>query len=294
MNKSLKILIIPTLFISSCGVNHNKDSSIEPYTEYIEVEEATTYQTETKNIYREDIKLYGELYLPNNSYDEFPLVILSHGFASSMSTTSGLAKELTKIGFAAFAFDFYGGGYGIKSDGQLTDMSVLTEASDLNTVIDYLKEDERLNNDNIFLLGQSQGGYVSTYVASNRDDIKGLIDYYPAFVIKDDCLAQYASEDLVPDPYPMTKMGGMNLGKKYWVDAVSIDIYEEMAKYEGNTLLFHGTNDSVVPYSYSVRASETIPHCEFITYEGADHGFNGQNEIDSTNRSKEFLLDNLN
>ena len=79
MNKLLKILIIPTLFISSCGINHNKDSSIEPYTEYIEVEEATSYQTETKNIYREDIKLYGELYLPNNSYDEFPLVILSHG-----------------------------------------------------------------------------------------------------------------------------------------------------------------------------------------------------------------------
>ena len=77
MNKLLKILIIPTLFISSCGANHNKDSSIEePSYEYIEVEEATTYQTEIKNIYREDIKLYGELYLPNNSYDEFPLVIL--------------------------------------------------------------------------------------------------------------------------------------------------------------------------------------------------------------------------
>ena len=291
MKNIIKFLIVPVLFLTACN---NIPNTSKPIKEDIEVEEASSYKTEEKNIYRDNIKLYGELYIPNNSKEEYPLVILSHGFGGSMSSTSGLAKELTKIGFASFAYDFYGGGYGIKSDGQLTDMSVLTEASDLNTVIDYLKEDERLNEDNIFLLGQSQGGYVSTYVASNRDDIKGLIDYYPAFVIKDDCLEQYKSADEVPDPYPMTKMGGMNLGKKYWLDAVSVDIYEEMAKYQGNTLLFHGTDDNVVPYSYSVRASETIPHCEFITYNGAGHGFSGQADTDSTVRSKVFLLENLN
>ena len=292
MNKLIKLLIIPALFLSSCG-NSNNNSG--PISEPIEVEEATSYKTEIKDdIRREGLKIYGELYIPENSKEEYPLVICSHGFGGNMSGTSALAKELTKIGFAAFAYDFIGGGSGIKSDGQLTDMSVKTEAKDLNAVIEYLKEDERLSLDNIFLLGQSQGGYVSTYVASNRDDIKGLIDYYPAFVIKDDCLAQYASEDLVPDPYPMQKMGGMTLGKIYWVDAVSIDIYEEMDKYQGNVLLMHGTADNVVPYDYSVRASTTFEHCEFITYQNAGHGFSGNDDRDSLARSKAFLLDNLN
>ena len=292
MNKLIKLLIVPTLFLTSCG---NSNNNVPEEKEPLEVEEVTSYKTEVKNdIRREGLKIYGELYIPENSKEEYPLVICSHGFGGNMSGTSALAKELTKIGFAAFAYDFIGGGSGIKSDGQLTDMSVKTEAKDLTAVIEYLKEDERLNQDNIFLLGQSQGGYVSTYVASNRDDIKGLIDYYPAFVIKDDCLAQYASEDLVPDPYPMQKMGGMNLGKIYWVDAVSIDIYEEMAKYQGNVLLMHGTADNVVPYEYSVRASTTIPNCEFITYQNAGHGFSGNDDSDSLAKSKAFLLNNLN
>ena len=77
-------------------------------------------------------------------------------------------------------------------------------------------------------------------------------------------------------------------------DAVSIDIYEEMAKYEGNVLLMHGTADNVVPYDYSVRASTTFEHCEFITYQNAGHGFSGQDDSDSLARSKAFLLDNLN
>ena len=292
MKKLINLLIIPALFLAGCNnTNTNTQEEAEP----IEVEVASTYKTEVKSdIRREGLKIYGELYLPENSKEVFPLVICSHGFGGNMSGTSALAKELTKIGFATFAYDFIGGGSGIKSDGQLTDMSVKTEARDLTAVIEYLKEDERISQDNIFLLGQSQGGYVSTYVASNRDDIKGLIDYYPAFVIKDDCLAQYASEDLVPDPYPMQKMGGMNLGKIYWVDAVSIDIYEEMAKYQGNVLLMHGTADNVVPYDYSVRASTTFEHCEFITYQNAGHGFSGNDDSDSLARSKAFLLDNLN
>ena len=293
MNKLTKLLVIPFLFLTSCGNSTNNSNSANHVP--IEVEEATSYKTEVKNdIRREGLKVYGELYIPENSKEEFPLVICSHGFGGNMSGTSALAKELTKIGFAAFAYDFVGGGSGIKSDGQLTDMSVKTEARDLTAVIEYLKEDERISQDNIFLLGQSQGGYVSTYVASNRNDIKCLIDYYPAFVIKDDCLAQYASEDLVPDPYPMQKMGGMNLGKIYWVDAVSIDIYEEMAKYEGNVLLMHGTSDNVVPYSYSERASTTFKHCDFVTYQNAGHGFSGNDDSDSLARSKAFLLDNLN
>ena len=293
MNKLTKLLVVPFLFLTSCNNSTNNSNSANYVP--IEVEEATSYKTEVKNdIKREGLKIYGELYIPENSKEEFPLVICSRGFGGNMSGTSALAKELTKIGFAAFAYDFIGGGSGIKSDGQLTDMSVKTEARDLTAVIEYLKEDERISQDNIFLLGQSQGGYVSTYVASNRNDIKGLIDYYPAFVIKDDCLAQYASEDLVPDPYPMQKMGGMNLGKIYWVDAVSIDIYEEMAKYEGNVLLMHGTSDNVVPYSYSERASTTFKQCEFITYQNAGHGFSGNDDSDSLARSKAFLLDNLN
>ena len=292
--KRLYLLIIPFLSLVACSKGNSSVSSIpEPSNYEIEIEETDSFNMEEKTYYREDNKkICGELYLPDNSYEEFPLVILSHGFGSNMDSVRELGKSLCKIGFASFIYDFIGGGMNIKSDGKMTEMSVLTEAKDLNTVLDELKEDERINTDNIFLLGQSQGGFVSTYVASNRDDIKGLIDYYPAFCIRDDAEKQYSSVDQVPDTYSV--LGFATVGKIYYVDAVSFDIYEVMENYEGNTLLMHGTSDNVVPISYSERASKTLSNCEYIVYQGQGHGFSGDTEKDSTQRTINFLKDNLN
>ena len=297
MKLSLKaICLIPLLSLCACAKStpDSFSTSIPESINYeIEIEETDSFEMEEKTYYRDDNKkICGELYIPDNSYDEFPLVVLSHGFANSMDNVRGLGKTLCKIGFASFIYDFIGGGMNIKSDGQMTEMSVLTEAKDLNTILDELIEDERINVDNIFLLGQSQGGFVSTYVASIRGDIKGLIDYYPAFCIRDDAEKQYASVDQVPDTYSV--LGFATVGKIYYIDAVSFDIYEVMENYEGNTLLMHGTSDNVVPISYSQRASETIPNCEYIVYEGQGHGFSGAADKDSTERTIKFLKENLN
>ena len=285
--------LLPIIFLVGCSSTKG-GSSNSPTPSYIpiEIEETETCLKEDMTFYKESQKICGELYIPDNSYDEYPLVILSHGFGSNMDSVRNLAKDICKIGCATFIYDFIGGGTNIKSDGKMTEMSVLTEAADLNVVIDELKDDERINQDNIFLLGQSQGGFVSTYVASNRDDIKGLIDYYPAFCIRDDAEKQYDSVDKVPDTYNV--LGFATVGKIYYIDAVSFDIYEEMAKYENNVLLMHGTSDNVVPISYSERASKTMQHCEYIVYQGQGHGFSGDAEKDSTQRTINFLKDNLN
>ena len=285
-------LLLPLLI--SCGSSQPTSSSELKYDDYlIEIEETDSFTKEEKTFYREDNKkICGELYIPNNSYDEFPLVVLSHGFGGSMSSTSGLAQTICKQGFATFAYDFIGGGMGIKSDGQMTEMSVLTEVNDLNTVLDELLEDERINKDNVFLLGQSQGGFVSTYVAGTRDDIKGLIDYYPAFCIRDDAEKAYPNPNDVPDTYSV--LGFATVGRIYYMDAVSFDIYEIMEDITCNTLLMHGTTDNVVPIFYSERASTTIPNCEYIVYEGQGHGFSGAAEKDSETRTINFLKENLN
>ena len=89
-------------------------------------------------------------------------------------------------------------------------------------------------------------------------------------------------------------MGGVSLGKVYYVDCTSFDIYEIMEDVECNTLLMHGTSDNVVPISYSERASTTIPNCEYIVYEGQGHGFSGAADKDSETRTINFLKENLN
>ena len=287
MKKLICLLFIPLLLLNGCGKQGNNQAE-----QHIEVEAASKYTTEKKTIYRGDLKIAGELYVPKNEKKVFPLLIMSHGFGGNMDGLKNDAYTFTKKGYMTFVYDFIGGGFSIKSDGKMTEMSVLTEASDLNTVIDYLKQDTRVSSNHIFLLGQSQGGFVSTYVAGTRSDIKGLLDFYPAFCIKDDALEQYPDASKVPDPYQMTKMG-TTLGKIYYTDVCSFDIYEIMANVKCETLLLHGTADNVVPVSYAQRAATVIPHCTYIELKGAGHGFSGSDSTKAINASLELMSNNL-
>lgn len=296
MKKVLAIFVLPLILLASCsnsdGLKSIDISNISPIHEAIEIEETNQYDTESKTIYRDNLKIVGELNVPKNNQEIFPLVILSHGFGGNMGGLRNDAITFTKKGFATFIYDFIGGGFSIQSDGQMTEMSVLTEAKDLNAVIDYLKEDERISPHHIFLLGQSQGGFVSTYIAGTRDDIRGLLDFYPAFCIKDDAIEQYPNADQVPDPYQMTKMG-TTLGKIYYTDVVSFDIYEVMEDIACPTLLLHGTADNVVPVRYVQRAATVIPDCTYVELQGAGHGFSGTDQERAISESLKLLLNNL-
>ena len=289
MKKILSLLTLPFLLLVGCSNNPQPSENVEP--SHIEIEATNEYTKEDVTLYKENQKIVGEFYIPTNSYDVFPVLVVSHGFANSMDNTRSDALQFVKQGFAAFIFDFIGGGYSIKSDGQMTEMSVLTEAADLNIVVDYLLTREEIDEDHIYLMGQSQGGFVSTYVACTREDIRGLVCFYPAYCIRDDALNQYDSLDKVPDTYSV--LGFATVGKIYYKDATSFDIYDLMPDYDHDVLIIHGTNDSVVPYRYAVRASETFNNAELMTIQGADHGFSGQDNVNAINKALDYLKDNL-
>lgn len=222
--------------------------------------------------------IYGRFY--NSENDDFkskngkPLVILSHGFGGSYKNTEGYAIDFAKNGISAFSYDFVGGGKESKSGNDTSKMSVLTEASDLSDVLDFFQNYDGIDKNRIFLLGESQGGFVSTYVAAKRpSDIAGLIALYPAYVLQDD------SKKRNPNPEKgneTTNFWGITLGKIYDVDAQSFDIYDMMKNYNKKGLLIHGTEDSVVPISYSERAAKTFPDANLIIIKGANHGFWGE------------------
>ena len=289
MKKAL--LLLPLLFLVGCSNNSPSSKQVIVEPDPIEIEATNEYTKEDVTLYKESQKLVGEFYIPSNSYDVFPVLVVSHGFANSMDNTRSDALEFVKQGFAAFIFDFIGGGYSIKSDGQMTEMSVLTEAADLNIVVDYLLTREEVDEDHIYLMGQSQGGFVSTYVACTRDDIRGLVCFYPAYCIADDAFEQYDSLDKVPDTYSV--LGFATVGKIYYKDATSFDIYELMPNYDHDVLIIHGTADDIVPYKYAVRASETFNSAELMTIQNGGHGFSGQDRTNAINKSVDYLLEHL-
>lgn len=233
-----------------------------------------------------DKNIYGKLYTPSGKGKK-PLVILSHGFGGSYTNVKDYAINFAKNGIASFAFDFVGGGYGSRSGGSMTEMSVLTEADDLNLVLDHFRKESTIDRKQIFLFGESQGGFVSTYVAGNRpEDVAGLVLLYPAFVLQDDSRERNPDPQSGPDE---SSVMGMRIGKIYDVDAQSFDIYDVMKKYTGKTLIIHGTDDSIVPLEYSERAAKTIPDAQLKTIGGADHGFYGSAEKKASKWSLDFI-----
>lgn len=253
-------------------------------------EESMGYDIQELWLDRDGLRIYGELYLPE-AEGQHPLVILSHGFGGNHGNCADYAAAFASQGIAAYVYDFIGGGLGSRSDGEMTQMSVLTEAEDLSAVLDRLKSREDIDGQSVFLFGESQGGFVSTYVAGTRpEDVAGLIALYPAYVLQDDARRRVPDPENIPETMNIM---GMTVGAIYNRDALSFDIYDVMADYPGKTLIIHGTADSIAPIAYSERAVETFPDAELIRIEGANHGFYGSDQDTAAQAAVDFVRSQL-
>ncbi|MDO4261161.1 MAG: YqiA/YcfP family alpha/beta fold hydrolase [Eubacteriales bacterium] len=241
-------------------------------------------ETEAYQIYelpfeRDGLRIYGEFYLPKNT-DSYPTVLIGHPFGSSYQWTASDAARFAEHGIAAYVFDFCGGSPNSKSDGAVTEMSVLTERDDMEAVLDGLRNCEFVDNENLFLMGESQGGFVAAMLAAKRpEDVKGLLLFYPALVIPDDARERYADMSQIPET---SSIFGVSVGRIYYTDVFDMDPYAEISGYQKDVLIVHGDQDGIVPISYAERAAEEYASAELITIEGGGHGFYGE-QFDTAN-----------
>ena len=244
------------------------------------------YMVEETTFLRDGKHIYGKLFLPQGE-PPFPLVILAHGFNGNFDKVEPYARAFAENGIAACEFDFIGGGEGSRSEGSIRNMSVLTGAADLNAVIDSLKQRKEFYPERVFLLGRSQGGFVTAYIAEERpQDIRAMILLFPGFVISDDMREITPNPEEIPETLELM---GATIGRIYLEDAISVDIYEKMGNYSGDVLIFHGTADNIVPISYSERAVTAFPSAEHVIIEGAGHGFTGEDDQYVTKLSVDFI-----
>lgn len=235
----------------------------------------TTYTTQEIWVDNGDRRIYGVAYVPDG-IEKAPLAILSHGLGGTHADMAAYAEALASHGYAAYAFDFCGGSAGSgRSDGESTQMSVMTEASDLEAVVAAAKGwDFADTGQGVVLVGASQGGMVSALVAAAEpQEVGALVLFYPAFCIVDDTHESFASEDDVPETYSL--MGWMTVGRNYSTDVWGLDVFGEIGKYAGSVLIVHGDADRIADVSYSERAAEVYQDAELDVIEGAGHGFWG-------------------
>ena len=229
------------------------------------------YRMEVVGCVSDGNKLYGEAFIPV-APGKHPAVILSHGYGGTHHGFYAMVDKLAKAGYVCYTYDFAGGSPRSQSEGRTEDMSILTESQNLQDVLDMVRSWDFVDKKNIFLLGESQGGCVSAITApAVKRKINAVLLTYPALCIADDGYALYPTLSDVPET--MSFMG-MNIGKSYYeLFYKGYDIYEEIAKYQGDVLIIHGTEDSLVKPEYSAKASNLYKNCELHLIYGAGHGF---------------------
>ena len=236
--------------------------------------------------------LYGELLLPKGKSGPLPTVICCPGFGASFQfckKTIGMCLAMS--GFAAYCFDFYGGCKGSKSGGTMLEMSIFTERDDLSAVIEHLKTLDVVDQENLFLLGESQGGCVVGITAPrHRDDIRAMVQYYPAFCIPDDARKRFASAAEIPETY---KVFNRKIGRVYAEKLLDFDIYQEIAPYDRPVLIIHGDADKVVDVSYGRRAAEVYANAQFVCLPGEDHSFSGKGKLKAAKKAFDFFTAHL-
>lgn len=228
--------------------------------------------------YRDDLKIYGQLYLPEGD-GPFPVTVISSGQTASHTYYEDEAEYFAANGCACLIFDFMGAVSRSRSDGELQDSSVLTEAADLNMILDTLPQLPELDTAHVFLFGHSLGGLVSTYVGCSRpQDISGMMLIEPSYSYPDFSREQDPDLSQVPDVIYDSSRYNTIVGRQFVVDMQSVDIFAMMPACDKDVLIFVGTENCLgtsIP-EYFERAVKTLPSAELVTVQGADHLFQGE------------------
>lgn len=284
------------ILLSSCTQGDYDTSSVETFSndspleeESGQITEMSKYEYETMELYaqRDENQIYGLIYVPRDAGEKMPAVIFSHGFGGNYQVGTQYAKALAEKGYVVYCFDFCGGSLESRSDGSNLEMSIFTEQADLEAVIRMMQEQPFVDEENIFLMGTSQGGAVSAITAAaNKEEIKGVILLYPAFVIVDHIKELFENVEDIPDTYSLM---WMTVGRVYAEKLLDYDIYEAISAYDKDVLLIHGDADSIVPLSYSERAVKVYASARLEVLPGAGHGFYGNDVRQAVTWMLEYL-----
>lgn len=224
----------------------------------------------------------GIAYIPDDGNGKYKTAIFAHGFGGNYKFLMHHGEGFAKAGIVCMFFDFCGGGMESLSDGKMTDMTVMTEASDLEDVIEYCQKQSYVNRDELYLIGESMGGFVASYVAGKHSElVKALCLWYPAFVIPDDSRKRFEVGD--------NTCFGTKLSPDFNEVAMNIDIYSQIGNYEGPVQIIHGDADPIVPIEYSNRAIATYRNASLEVIKGAGHGFDGEDSVHAREVSIDFI-----
>lgn len=253
MKKLIALLMILALGLLSCAFAEAADPTIEEG--YTETGDGwTSVVTWMKN---GELNIFGKLYYPAD-FDEsrtYPAIIMCHGTDASHATyeKGQWPMKMAQQGYISYVFDFCGGSLNSLSDLDVMQLSGETMQADISAILEQVQALPYVNNDKIFIMGQSRGGIMAAMAAGRHpDDFAGMILLYPGMGMIDRMIANYPDLDAIEGD--TIEDNGHTFGKCFLTDVYDWDVAGTCSQYKGNVLLIHGIADKTVEYEQSVKA----------------------------------------
>lgn len=174
------------------------------------------------------------------------LILYFHGNAGNLARWGEIASFFVEKDYDVIVMDYrtYG-----KSTGSLSEQNLY---SDAQLFYDYAKK--QYPEDEISVYGRSLGTAMATYLAANNKP-KQLILETPF----------YNLTEMAKERFPILPVKALL--------SYSFNSNEHIQKVTAPITVFHGTDDTVVPYDSGRRLFDAIPHMNktFITIDGGEH-----------------------
>lgn len=250
---------------------------------------STAYSNHELLAHRGDLTIFGQLFLPGNyvAGTKLPTIACAHGFGANYLHAVPYAWELAAHGYAVYCFDFCGGGYASRSDGNPITMSLDTERDDVLAVMRMLSQRPEVDSNHLFLMGEGQGGFAATMAAHDAPQlVRALVLLYPAFHLHDEARHAFPTKKNIPVSY---RQLGMRVGRCYGEVAWDTNPYTQMRDYPGQVLIVHGDEDATCFVEYSERAVEVFPHARLEVIHGGKHVFRDKALEKSIATVRDFL-----
>ena len=219
-----------------------------------EISEASVqHRVRTVTFYRDGNPISGKLTLPEGD-GPFKTIIISGGLYTNLGRYSAKAQRYAGYGYAVVEFKFQNGTAPkpYKDPKYLGDF-IYEQVLDLYAVMDEVKLFPEVDTNNIYLYGHSMGGLVCSYAGTMRqNEIKGLIlndpSYYACKIMK------FENEK-----------------------TISTDIYPLISRCYVPVVIISGTRAFAAdPNKDFDQAIASLPYCDYIVLDGADHHMDGE------------------
>ena len=243
----------------------------------------------------EGFQLAGMLFLPEGD-GPFPTAIIIHGSGTSRRNSVwylSVAKHLQDNGIAVLLPDKRGSE---KSGGEWVGANFEELATDTQSAIEYVKNQQMFEYSTIGLIGMSQGGWIAPVVATQTDDVSFVVSMAGAAVTTDEQLLHEQINNIAPYTYTfiaklIAPITTNNLKQLEHVSAtMGFDPIPYWKAVQVPVFFAFGGDDKNVPVEASIERlrENDLGHFEIKTYPDGGHAIR---DIQTNEVSAEYLHD---